>query len=128
MSPQLPEERHAPQRVLMAPGPSNIHPRVIQALIDPLVGHRDPTFLDALEETAALLRNVFQTRNAATFALPATGGSGMEAALVNMLEAGDTVVIANAGFFAERMVDICGRMTGVNAVVVPGCLGLTCRT
>jgi alanine-glyoxylate transaminase/serine-glyoxylate transaminase/serine-pyruvate transaminase len=123
LSPNPPEERHAPQRVLMAPGPSNIHPRVIQALIDPLVGHKDPSFLDALEQTAALLRDVFQTRNRATLALPATGGSGMEAALVNVLEAGDTVVIGNAGFFAQRMVDICTRLTGVNVVVVPGAWG-----
>jgi alanine-glyoxylate transaminase/serine-glyoxylate transaminase/serine-pyruvate transaminase len=118
-----PEVRHAPQRVLMAPGPSNVHPRVIQALIEPLVGHKDPSFLEALEETATLLREVFQTHNRATFALPATGGSGMEAALVNVLEAGDTVVVANAGFFAQRMVDICSRLTGVNVVVVPGAWG-----
>jgi alanine-glyoxylate transaminase/serine-glyoxylate transaminase/serine-pyruvate transaminase len=117
---QLPEDRHAPQRVLMVPGPSNIHPRVIQALIDPLVGHRDPSFLDALEETAAYLRQVFQTSNSATFALPASGGSAMEAALVNMLEPGDTIVIGNAGFFAQRMVDICARLSGVEVVIVPG--------
>jgi alanine-glyoxylate transaminase/serine-glyoxylate transaminase/serine-pyruvate transaminase len=121
---QLPEERHAPQRVLMVPGPSNIHPRVIQALIDPLVGHRDPSFLETLEETAAYLRKVFQTRNSATFALPASGGSAMEAALVNVLQPGDTIVIANAGFFAQRMVDICGRLSGVEVVVVPGEWGL----
>jgi alanine-glyoxylate transaminase/serine-glyoxylate transaminase/serine-pyruvate transaminase len=120
---QLPEAHHAPQRVLMMPGPSNIHPRVIQALIEPLVGHKDPSFLAALEETAALLRDVFQTRNAATFALPASGGSGMEAALVNALEPGDTVVIANAGFFAQRMVDICARLPEVNVVVVQGAWG-----
>jgi alanine-glyoxylate transaminase/serine-glyoxylate transaminase/serine-pyruvate transaminase len=120
---QLSAEHHAPQRILMVPGPSNIHPRVIQALIDPLVGHKDPSFLETLEETAALLRAVFQTRNAATFALPATGGSGMEAALVNLLEAGDTVLIANAGFFAQRMVDISERLPGVNVVVVPGTWG-----
>jgi alanine-glyoxylate transaminase/serine-glyoxylate transaminase/serine-pyruvate transaminase len=66
---------------------------------------------------------VFQTRNRATFALPATGGSGMEAAFVNVLEAGDTVIVASAGFFAERMVDICHRLTGVKVVVVPGSWG-----
>ncbi len=123
MSLQFREERQAPQRVLMVPGPSNIHPRVIQALIDPLVGHRDPSFLEALEETAAHLREVFQTRNAATFALPASGGSAMEAALVNVLQPGDTIVIANAGFFAQRMMDICARLPGVEVVSVPGVWG-----
>ena len=59
-----------------------------------------------MDETAALLRQVFQTTNRATFALPATGGSGMEASLINLLEPGDTVVIGSGGFFADRMVDI----------------------
>ena len=104
----------------MAPGPSNVHPRVLQALIAPLVGHKDPYYLDVMEDTAALLRQVFQTTNAATFALPATGGSGMEAALVNLLEPGDTVVIGDAGFFAHRMVDITQRLHGVQIVVVKG--------
>jgi alanine-glyoxylate transaminase / serine-glyoxylate transaminase / serine-pyruvate transaminase len=113
----------APERILMAPGPSNLHPRVIQALIEPLVGHKDPYFLDLLEETAVLLRSVFQTRNATTLALPASGGSGMEAALINVLEPGDTVVIANAGFFAQRMVDICMRLPEVNVVVLPAAWG-----
>jgi alanine-glyoxylate transaminase/serine-glyoxylate transaminase/serine-pyruvate transaminase len=116
-------DRGAPQRVLMAPGPSNIHPRVIQALIEPLVGHKDPYFLDLMEATAAQLRRVFETSNRATFALPATGGSGMEAALINALEPGDTVVIGSAGFFAQRMVEICERLNGVKVVVVAGAWG-----
>jgi len=107
----------------MAPGPSNVHPRVLQALTAPLVGHKDPYYLDVMEDTAALLRQVFQTTNAATFALPATGGSGMEAALVNLLEPGDTVVIGDAGFFAHRMVDITQRLHDVRVVVVEGTWG-----
>src|SRR6266567_6585830 len=114
---------YPPQRILMAPGPSNVHPRVLQALIAPLVGHKDPYYLDVMEETAALLRQVFQTTNTATFALPATGGSGMEAALVNLLEPGDTVVIGDAGFFAHRMVDITQRLHDVRVVVVEGTWG-----
>jgi alanine-glyoxylate transaminase/serine-glyoxylate transaminase/serine-pyruvate transaminase len=109
---------YPPQRILMAPGPSNVHPRVLQALIAPLVGHKDPYYLDVMDDTAALLRQVFETTNTATFALPATGGSGMEAALINLLEPGDTVVIADAGFFAHRMVDIAQRLPDVNVVVV----------
>src|SRR5712691_11073981 len=111
---------YPPQRILMAPGPSNVHPRVVQALIAPLVGHKDPYYLDLMEDTAALLRQVFQTTNEATFALPATGGSGMEAALINLLEPGDTVVVGDAGFFAHRMVDIAERLHQVKLVVVAG--------
>jgi alanine-glyoxylate transaminase / serine-glyoxylate transaminase / serine-pyruvate transaminase len=110
----------APQRILMAPGPSNVHPRVLQALMAPLVGHKDPHYLGVMDETAALLRQVFQTTNAATFALPATGGSGMEAALINLLEPGDTVVIGDGGFFAHRMVDIAERLHDVKIVLVQG--------
>jgi alanine-glyoxylate transaminase / serine-glyoxylate transaminase / serine-pyruvate transaminase len=94
----------------MAPGPSNIHPRVLRALAAPLVGHRDPTFLAIMDETTDLVRLVFQTRNRATFALPGTGGSGMEAALLNLLEPTDTVIVARAGFFADRMVGIAERV------------------
>jgi alanine-glyoxylate transaminase/serine-glyoxylate transaminase/serine-pyruvate transaminase len=111
------------QRILMAPGPSNIHPRVLQALIAPLVGHKDPYYLGVMDQTAALLRQVFQTRNAATLALPATGGSGMEAALINLLEPGDTLVVGDAGFFAHRMVDIAQRLHEVKVVVVDGAWG-----
>jgi alanine-glyoxylate transaminase/serine-glyoxylate transaminase/serine-pyruvate transaminase len=102
----------------MAPGPSNVHPRVLQALVAPLVGHRDPTFLAVMDETSDLLRRLFQTRNRGTFALPATGGSGMEAALINLLEPGDCVVVARAGFFADRMVGIAQRVDRGNVVTV----------
>ena len=112
-----------PQRILMAPGPSNLHPRVLQALIAPLTSHKDPYFLSVMEDTADLLRAVFKTDNRATLALPATGGSAMEAALINLLEPGDTVVIGVAGFFARRMVDICRRLPGVNPVVVDAAWG-----
>src|ERR1700732_4860784 len=107
-----------PQRILMAPGPSNMHPRVVQAFIAPLLGHKDPYFLGLLERTAELLRDVFQTHNRATFALPTTGGGGMEAALINLLEPGDSVVIGEAGFFAHRMVEIATRLGGVNVIEV----------
>ncbi|MBI2755239.1 MAG: alanine--glyoxylate aminotransferase family protein [Chloroflexi bacterium] len=101
----------------MVPGPSNLHPRVYQALLTPMVSHKDPAFLAAMDETAELLRMVFQTRNASTFCLPATGGSGMESSLLNLLEPGDTVVIGHAGFFAHRMVEIAQRL-GVKLVTV----------
>src|SRR5438105_9765628 len=114
---------HPPQRILMAPGPSNVHPRVLQALSAPLVGHKDPYYLRVMDDTAVLLREVFQTTNAATFALPATGGSGMEAALINLLEPGDTVVVGDAGFFAHRMIDIAQRLPAVKVVVIEAAWG-----
>ncbi|MCA1645717.1 MAG: alanine--glyoxylate aminotransferase family protein [Chloroflexi bacterium] len=114
---------YPPQRILMAPGPSNVHPRVLQALSAPLVGHKDPYYLGVMEDTADLLRRAFQTTSAATLALPASGGSGMEAALINLLEPGDTVVIADGGFFAHRMVDIAQRLPEVKVLVVAAAWG-----
>jgi alanine-glyoxylate transaminase/serine-glyoxylate transaminase/serine-pyruvate transaminase len=117
-----------PQRVLMAPGPSNLHPRVVQALGLPLLGHKDPVFLSIMDETAELLRGVFQTSNRATFALPATGGSAMDAALINLLEPGDTVVVGRSGFFAERMLGIARRLHEVNVVTIDSLWGETTTT
>ncbi len=112
------EPPDSPQRVLMAPGPSNLPPRVARALAMPLLGHKDPAFLAIMEDTARLLRTVFETRNTATFALPATGGSAMEASLINLLQPGDTLVIGRSGFFADRLLGIARRLPGVEVVVV----------
>lgn len=109
-----PETQFAPltltERVLLGPGPSNMPPDVARAMMAPLVGHLDPQLFRLLDETAALLRLVFQTQNRMTLTLPATGMGGMEAMLLNLLEPGDTVIIGVAGFFADRMTNIAGRI------------------
>jgi alanine-glyoxylate transaminase/serine-glyoxylate transaminase/serine-pyruvate transaminase len=97
------------QRILMGPGPSNVHPRVLQAMAQPTIGHLDPDFLALMDETMELLRMVFQTGNRLTFAVSGTGSAGMEAAFVNLLEPGDRVVIGVNGVFGERMCDVAGR-------------------
>ena len=102
---------HFPQRILMGPGPSDIHPRVLQALSRPTVGHLDPEFVRMMDELKDLLRYVFQTRNEVTFAVSAPGSAGMEACFVNLVEPGDTVVVCRNGVFGERMrqnVERCG--------------------
>jgi len=97
------------KRVLMGPGPSDVHPRVLKAMSTPLVGHLDPDFLQIMNETREMLREVFQTRNELTIALSGTGSAGMEASLVNLLEPGDKAVVCINGLFAERMADIVKR-------------------
>ena len=92
-----------PKRILMGPGPSNVHPRVLSALSHPTIGHLDPAFQEIMEEIKGLLRYVFQTENALTIPISAPGSAGMEAAFVNLLEHGDKVVIARNGVFGERM-------------------------
>jgi alanine-glyoxylate transaminase/serine-glyoxylate transaminase/serine-pyruvate transaminase len=107
--PRLHETLVTPARVLMAPGPTNLPPAVLQALASPLTGHKDPVYLRVMDETADLLRQTFVSRNAVTLALPGTGGAGMEACLVNLLEPGDRVLIGVNGLFGERMVEIARR-------------------
>ncbi len=98
-------------RLLLGPGPSMVHPRVLRAMATPPVGHMDPQFFAIMDETQSLLRRLFQTENRLTFTLPGTGSAGMEAALLNCLEAGDAALICVAGYFAERMVEIASRAT-----------------
>ena len=96
-------------RILLGPGPSNVHPRVLRAMATPLVGHLDPEFLVIMDETKELLRYVFQTENDLTLPISGTGTAGMEASLYNIIEPGDRVVVVVKGFFGERMCDMAGR-------------------
>jgi alanine-glyoxylate transaminase/serine-glyoxylate transaminase/serine-pyruvate transaminase len=98
-----------PRRLLLGPGPSNVHPRVLLAQAQPIVGHLDPAFLAVLDEVQESLRHLFGTRNAMTFPLSTTGSGGMEASLVNLLEPGDTAVVGVAGVFGERMCEVASR-------------------
>jgi alanine-glyoxylate transaminase/serine-glyoxylate transaminase/serine-pyruvate transaminase len=85
------------------------HPRVLEAMSYPTVGHLDPQLLSLYGEEQELLRSTFGTRNEWTFALSGTGTSGMEAALANLLEPDDPVLVAIHGYFGERMAEIATR-------------------
>jgi alanine-glyoxylate transaminase/serine-glyoxylate transaminase/serine-pyruvate transaminase len=98
-----------PSRILLGPGPSMVHPRVLRAMSTPLLGHLDPKFLEIMNEVQAQLRAVLRTENAFTIAVSGTGSAGMEAALVNLLEPGDTAIVVASGVFGNRMADIVGR-------------------
>ncbi len=104
-------------RILLGPGPSNAHPRVLRALSRPLVGHLDPIFLTLMGEIQDLLRKTFQTDNRLTIPISATGSAGMEACLVNLLEPGDKAIVGVNGVFGTRMIDIVGRI-GAEAIPV----------
>ncbi|MCI1692716.1 pyridoxal-phosphate-dependent aminotransferase family protein [Aneurinibacillus aneurinilyticus] len=103
------KELNPPSRVLMGPGPSDVHPRVLKAMATPLIGHLDPSFLQIMNETMELMRTVFETKNELTLAMSGTGSSGMETVFVNLLEPGDKIVIGVNGLFGERMVDVAER-------------------
>ncbi|MBW2030438.1 MAG: alanine--glyoxylate aminotransferase family protein [Deltaproteobacteria bacterium] len=100
------------ERILMGPGPSNVHPRVMQAMSAPCVGHLDPYYLSVMDEVKVLLRFLFQTRNEMTISVSGTGTAGMEACLANIIEPGDEVVICVNGVFSARMCDIANRLGG----------------
>src|ERR1700730_1312664 len=96
-------------RILMGPGPSDVHPRVLTAMSTPLLGHLDPQFLQILNETQEMLRLVFRTKNALTFPVSGTGMAGMEACVVNLIEPGDRMLVCVNGVFGQRMVDVAQR-------------------
>ena len=97
------------ERLLLGPGPSNPYPEVIEALTRPVLGHLDPEFLALLDETCEWLRDAFRTTNALTLPISGTGSAGMEACFVNLVEAGDVVIIGVNGVFGGRMCDVAAR-------------------
>jgi alanine-glyoxylate transaminase/serine-glyoxylate transaminase/serine-pyruvate transaminase len=106
-----------PRRLLLGPGPSNVHPRVLAAMARPMIGHLDPAFLAVLDDVQERLRSLFGTQNPLTLPLSATGSAGMEACLVNLLEPGDKIVVGVNGVFGQRMCDVAGR-AGARVIAV----------
>ncbi len=106
-----------PQRTLMGPGPSDVSPRVLEALARPTIGHLDPEFIRMMEEMKTLLHYAFQTENALTLPVSAPGSAGMETCFVNLVEPGDKVVVCINGVFGGRMKQNVERC-GATAVVV----------
>ena len=98
-----------PIRTLLGPGPSPINTRVLEALSLPVVGHLDPKFLEIMDQSMAMLREVFQTKNRLALPMSGTGSAGMETCFVNLVEPGDSVLIGVNGVFGTRMVDVAQR-------------------
>jgi len=105
----LPGQLNPTPRLLLGPGPSDAHPRVLSAMATPLLGHLDPQFLQLMTETQQMLRQVYQTTNQLTFPVSATGMAGMETCLVNLVEPGERVLVCAKGYFGGRMIDVAGR-------------------
>jgi alanine-glyoxylate transaminase/serine-glyoxylate transaminase/serine-pyruvate transaminase len=103
---------NVPYRLLLGPGPSLVHPRVYRAMAQPVIGYMDPVFIQLLDDTQRPLRTAFRTENDFTMAISGTGTAGMEAAIYNVVEPGDTVVVCQNGYFAVRMADMVRRCGG----------------
>lgn len=93
----------------MGPGPSDVHPRVLAAMAKPTVGHLDPYYLKLMDEMQYMLRRLFRTKNELTMAISGTGSAGQEAAIVNLIEPGDSAVVCVNGVFGMRMADMAER-------------------
>ncbi len=102
-------ELNAPQKVLLGPGPSTVHPRVLAAMASPVIGHLDPAFFQVMDDVCEMLRMVFHTENKMTVPISSTGTGAMETACANVIERGDEVLIARNGYFGVRLGDIAER-------------------
>jgi alanine-glyoxylate transaminase / serine-glyoxylate transaminase / serine-pyruvate transaminase len=106
-----------PSRLLCGPGPSTVDPRVLAAMQRPMLGHLDPDFHDLLDEVVRMLRLVYRAGDGLVLPLSATGTSGMEAGIVNLLAPGETIIVGQCGFFGRRIVEIARRHGGDVVVV-----------
>lgn len=100
---------NTPERILLGPGPSMVHPRVLRAMAHPLLGHLDPEFITLMNEVQDLLRYVYQTENPMTFPMSGTGSASMESTVANLLEPGDSILIGVNGYFGERLCNMAER-------------------
>lgn len=108
---------HPPVRTLMGPGPSDVSPRVLEALSRPTIGHLDPAFVGMMDELKGLLRTVFCTENELTMPVSAPGSAGMETCFANMVEPGEKVIVCQNGVFGGRMKENVERCGGIAVMV-----------
>jgi len=108
---------HPPQRTLMGPGPSDVNPRILEAMSRPTIGHLDPAFVGMMDEVKALLKYAFQTENELTMPVSAPGSAGMETCFANLVEPGDKVIVCQNGVFGGRMKENVERCGGVAVMV-----------
>jgi len=109
---------HPPQRTLMGPGPSDVSPRILEALSRPTIGHLDPAFIGMMDEVKTLLQYAFQTENALTMPISAPGSAGMESCFANLVEPGDKVIVCQNGVFGGRMKENVERFGGTAVMVM----------
>ncbi len=101
-----------PDRTLMGPGPSEVHPRVRRAMSTPLLGHLDPAFIDIMDDVQELLRYTFRTDNKWTIPVSGTGSAAMETAIGNLVAPGDTILLRTRGYWGDRMAQMARRVGG----------------
>ena len=106
-----------PKRLLMGPGPSDVHSRILNAMARQTIGHLDPAFIDMMDETKQMLKYAFITENELTMPISAPGSAGMEACFANLVEPGDKVIVCINGVFGTRMRENVIRVGG-EAIII----------
>ncbi len=94
---------------LQIPGPTNVPDRVLRAMAQPTIDHRGPAFAALGCEVLESLKHVFQTTGPVVI-YPSSGTGAWEAALVNTLSPGDTVLMFETGHFASLWRDMAARL------------------
>ena len=102
-----------PFRLLLGSGPSNPEPRVLRAMVTPLIGQFDPAFTRIMDEVAELSRLIFRTANRRSFPVSGSSRAGLEAMLAGLIEPGDRVVVGNYGRFGDLFCEIARRYGAV---------------
>ena len=113
---------HPGERLLCGPGPSNVHPKVVEALALPINGHLDPDFWDLLLDLVEGLKALWRRPDGLSLCLSASGTSGMESGIENLVEPGDTVIVIHAGFFGARIAEMA-RRAGADLIELSAPLG-----
>lgn len=108
---------HPPARTLMGPGPSDVNPRILEALSRPTIGHLDPAFISMMDELKTLLQFAFRTTNQLTIPVSAPGSAGMECVFANLVEPGEKLIVCQNGVFGGRMKENVERCGGTAVMV-----------
>ncbi len=108
---------HPPARTLMGPGPSDVNPRILEALSRPTIGHLDPAFISMMDELKTLLQFAFRTTNELTIPVSAPGSAGMECVFANLVEPGEKLIVCQNGVFGGRMKENVERCGGTAVMV-----------
>ena len=94
------------EKLLLIPGPSPVHPRIIHSLSLPTVSHVSPIFVTELKEALANLKKIVFCEHGEPFIIAGAGTLAMEMALLNTAEKGESVLVLSQGFFGQRMAAI----------------------
>nr|2YOB_A Chain A, SERINE--PYRUVATE AMINOTRANSFERASE [Homo sapiens]2YOB_B Chain B, SERINE--PYRUVATE AMINOTRANSFERASE [Homo sapiens] len=99
-----------PNQLLLGPGPSNLPPRIMAAGGLQMIGSMSKDMYQIMDEIKEGIQYVFQTRNPLTLVISGSGHCALEAALVNVLEPGDSFLVGANGIWGQRAVDIGERI------------------